>query len=398
MAMDSRFQERLKFEQVEKTRLTWYEFFAGGGMARLGMGEDWDCLFSNEWCPKKASTYRRRHGAKELRVCDVADLTPEDLPGVPTLVWASFPCQDLSLAGNGAGLEGNRSGTFRPFWELVCGMVRQRRQPQLIVLENVVGMLTSHDGWDFTQIVDALATEGYRLGALVLDAVRFLPQSRPRLFFVGVHRDTAIPLDLMTPRPSEPWHTKSLRSAVARLPEHLQDAWVWWSIPVPWAPVQSFAGLIEEEPTGVDWHTKAETDHIVDLMSPLHREKLRKAQLLGKRVVGTVYRRTRPNQNGINVQRAEIRFDQISGCLRTPVGGSSRQTILIVDGRSIRSRLLSPREAARLMGVPDDYPLPDRYNDAYHLFGDGLAVPVVRWLSTHLLTPIGAASRVTIAA
>jgi DNA (cytosine-5)-methyltransferase 1 len=100
----------------------------------------------------------------------------------------------------------------------------------------------------------------------------------------------------------------------------------------------------------------------------------------------------------VKVQRAEIRFDQISGCLRTPVGGSSRQTIVVVEGREIRSRLLSPREAARLMGVPDEYPLPARYNEAYHLFGDGLAVPVVRWLNIHLLTQIAAAIRVMIAA
>jgi DNA (cytosine-5)-methyltransferase 1 len=368
-------------------------------MARLGLGEEnWQCLFSNEWCGKKAAAYRARHDAEGLRVCDVADLTPDDLPGVPTLVWASFPCQDLSLAGNGAGLEGHRSGTFKPFWELMRGMARRGRRPQLIVLENVAGALTSHDGEDFAFLVDALAGEGYRIGALVMDAVRFLPQSRPRLFIVGVHTGTTVPPPLVLSQPSEPWHTKTLRAAVRRLPERLQDDWVWWHVPVPRGPVPSFGSLIEEEPTGVAWHTKAETDHIIDLMAPVHLEKLKKAQLLGKRIVGTVYRRTRPNEDGVNAQRAEIRFDQISGCLRTPVGGSSRQTIVVVDGPQIRSRLLSPREAARLMGVPDDYPLPGKYNDAYHLFGDGLAVPVVRWLSAHLLTPIALADRIVAAA
>lgn len=277
-------------------------------------------------------------------------------------------------------------------------MVRRGRHPQLIVLENVVGTLTSHDGNDFALIVAALVREGYRVGALVMDAVRFLPQSRPRLFIVGAHADTAVPSALVLPQSSEPWHSKSLRSAVQRLPERLQNAWVWWNLPVPSEPIPSFGSLIEETPTGVEWHTKAQTDHIISLMSPLHLEKLKTAQRLGKRIVGTVYRRTRPNEDGVNAQRAEIRFDQISGCLRTPVGGSSRQTIVVVEGRQIRSRLLSPREAARLMGVPDDYPLPEKYNDAYHLFGDGLAVPVVRWLSTHLLTPIAAANRVMIAA
>ena len=88
------------------------------------------------------------------------------------------------------------------------------------------------------------------------------------------------------------------------------------------------------------------------------------------------------------VQRAEVRFDGISGCLRTPVGGSSRQTVIVVEKGRVRTRLLSPREAARLMGVPDSYPLPSAYNDAYHVFGDGVAVPAVSWLESHLLCPL----------
>lgn len=191
--MDSQLRQQLECSGMERNNPTWYEFFAGGGMARLGLGRRWNCTFSNEWCEKKAASYRARFGDAELRVCDVASLTPGDLPGAPTLVWGSFPCQDLSLAGNGAGLEGDRSGTFKPFWELIRGLVRLDRHPQLIVLENVVGTLTSHNGKDFGLIVDALAKEGYSVGAMVIDAVRFLPQSRPRLFIVGVHSDTAFP-------------------------------------------------------------------------------------------------------------------------------------------------------------------------------------------------------------
>ena len=371
----------------------WYEFFAGGGMARLGFGAEWKCAFANDWCGKKAAAYRAHFGGSELRVCNIADLTPHDLPGIPTLVWGSFPCQDLSLAGNGAGLAGERSGTFQPFWNLMRGMISEHRIPRLIVLENVIGTLTSHGGADFDTIVGALAQEGYRVGALVVDAVKFLPHSRPRLFIVSVHGQFAIPPEFVLSSAWEPWHTKSLRSAFERLPGRLQSSWVWWRLPVPNQPIPSLASLIEKEPSAVEWHTKEQTDHIVSLMSPLHLEKLRKAQLLRQKIVGTVYKRIRPNENGVKAQRAEIRFDQISGCLRTPAGGSSRQTIVVVEGHKVRSRLLSSREAARLMGVPEDYPLPAKYNDAYHLFGDGVAVPVVRWLGAHLLTPIAAANR-----
>ncbi|MGA3099952.1 MAG: DNA cytosine methyltransferase, partial [Bryobacteraceae bacterium] len=83
-------------------RFPWYEFFAGGGMARIGLGSRWECVFANEWLPEKATAYRACFGpAPELRVCDVAALSAADLPGRASLVWASFPCQDLSLAGNG---------------------------------------------------------------------------------------------------------------------------------------------------------------------------------------------------------------------------------------------------------------------------------------------------------
>jgi DNA (cytosine-5)-methyltransferase 1 len=60
----------------------------------------------------------------------------------------------------------------------------------------------------------------------------------------------------------------------------------------------------------------------------------------------------------------------------------------VVEGESVRTRLLSPREAARLMGLPDSYHLPSNYNLAYHLAGDGVVVPVVRHLAGFLIEPI----------
>jgi DNA (cytosine-5)-methyltransferase 1 len=383
---------------MKSKRLTWYEFFAGGGMARIGLGQGWNCSFANEWSEKKAAAYRAVFGGSELRVCDVADLTADNLPGSATLVWASFPCQDLSLAGSGVGLNGKRSGTFRPFWELVQASIESGRIPKLIVLENVVGTLTSHAGKDFNFIVNALDESGYRVGGLVLDAVKFLPHSRPRLFIVACHSTLKIPTRLTLDEPDGKCHPRSLNVAHERLPESLKKSWVWWSLPEPTEPIGELSVLIEDEPSGVNWHTKEQTERLISLMSPVHLEKLAQAKSLKKRIIGTVYKRTRPNESGARTQRAEIRFDQVSGCLRTPVGGSSRQTIVVVEGGTVRSRLLSPREAARLMGVPDSYPLPVNYNEAYHLFGDGIAVPVVSWLEKHLLRPLAVSSEVVRAA
>ena len=358
-------------------------------MARLGLGARWRCLFANDCCEKKASAYRSNFvGSSELLVRDVGEVRPDDLPGEPLLVWASFPCQDLSLAGNGAGLKGKRSGTFWPFWRLMQGLARDGRPSPLIVLENVIGALTSNGGRDFHAIVRAARAAGYRVGALVINALHFVPQSRPRLFILAVDSNVTIPSTLRADAPSALWHPGTLRIAHSGLPADLRDSWTWWHLPAPVIPPGTLDNIVEPNPSDVKWHTVEETKRLLSMMSRPNLRKVEQARRLKRPIIGTVYRRTRRNDAGERVQRAEVRFDQISGCLRTPVGGSSRQTILVVDGDSIRSRLLSSREAARLMGVPDTYILPGNYTEGYHLMGDGLVVPVVSWLETHLLYPL----------
>ena len=362
-----------------------YEFFAGGGMARAGLGSDWKCLFANDFDRKKGATYQANWGSEEITVDDVRNIDPAELPGRVNLVWASFPCQDLSLAGGGAGLRGERSGTFWPFIAVCRGLADDGRAPEVIALENVVGTLTSHGGRDFEAIVRALVDLGYRPGALVADAALWVPQSRPRLFVVGV-RDDLNPLGAAD-GPSLPWHTTAIRRAFSALPETLAKRWVWWSMPVPREREMRFADVIEDDPSSVKWHTQAETRALLSMMSEVNLAKVRTAQAAGVRMVGAVYKRTRWQQ-GVKVQRAEVRFDDVAGCLRTPAGGSSRQLILVVDGKSIRSRLISARETARLMGLPDTYVLPSGYNEAYHLTGDGVAVPVVRHIAQHIIEPV----------
>jgi DNA (cytosine-5)-methyltransferase 1 len=367
---------------------SFYEFFAGGGMARAGLGGEWECLFANDNDAKKAASYAANWSAGHLRVADVGSLTAGDIPGRADLAWASFPCQDLSLAGAGAGLKGQRSGTLWPFWRLVQALAAEGRAPSVVVLENVCGALTSHGGEDFAAIGSALAAAGYRFGALVMDAVRFLPQSRPRLFIVAVDKKRTLPVHLTAGEPGPLWHPAHLVGAREKLSRQAKAAWIWWKLPEPPPRTATFSDFIEDHPCGVAWHSAAETRRLLSLMSPLHRRKVALAKSANRRTVGAVYKRTRAGESGRSLQRAEVRFDGLSGCLRTPAGGSSRQSILVVEGPEVRSRLLSPREAARLMGLPDAYKLPENYNEAYHLAGDGVAVPVVRFLTAQLLGPL----------
>jgi DNA (cytosine-5)-methyltransferase 1 len=153
------------------------------------------------------------------------------------------------------------------------------------------------------------------------------------------------------------------------------------------APRNTDLSALLEPDAAVTWHSVDRTARWLDLMAPLHRARLEAFRDRGERAVGAVYRRMRL-EAGVKVQRAEIRFDGVAGCLRTPRGGSSRQVIVLVEKGLVRTRLLSAREGARLMGLPETYRLPKTATAALHVAGDGVAVPVVRWLAQEILEPL----------
>lgn len=356
-----------------------YEFFAGGGMARLGLGAGWTCGFANDFDPVKAATYRANFAdaADHFHEGDVWKLSADNLPGRADLAWASSPCQDFSLAGARAGLTGGRSSAFFGFWRLMEALDDAERAPRLIVIENVTGLLTSHGGTDFAALGAALVSRGYRFGALEIDASTVLPQSRPRVFVIAARE---VPPGLTG---ASPFHTRAVRAAQAALPDALAPHWVWWRLAAPPRRNTDLAALLEPDGSVV-WHSPVQTARLLELMGPLHRARL----TFGPgRTVGAVFRRTRV-EGGRSVQRAEVRFDGLAGCLRTPRGGSSRQAIVAIEDGQVRSRLLTPREAARLMGLPESYKLPKAATGALHVAGDGVAVPVVRWLARELLEPL----------
>ena len=374
-------------------RPTFYEFFSGAGMVRAGLGSGWDCLFANDIDPGKNRSYRMNWKADTLMPGDVRTLTTADLPGRADLAWASFPCQDLSQAGRGAGLDGRKSGTFWAFWNLVANLREESRAPTTIVLENVEGTLTSHQGEDFLAICRAFSASRYRLGAVIVDAARFVPQSRPRLFIIAVKDETPPPEQLTTDGPIPRLHTPRLLAAHEKLPRNLSANWIWWTLPDPPPRAARLINILETEPADVDWNTREKTEAILAKMNSLHRSKIRAAQNAGRPIAGTIYQRTRREPGGRKVQRCEVRFDGVAGCLRAPAGGSSLQVLIKVNGPKVRTRRISSREAARLMGLREDYILPESYYEAYQLAGDGVAVPVVRFLAEHILEPLAAGTR-----
>jgi DNA (cytosine-5)-methyltransferase 1 len=362
-------------------------------MVRAGLGGRWKCLFANDFDPLKVQVYGDNWGEAEIIEDDIHKVEAGELTCRADLAWASFPCQDLSAAGNGLGIgrargaERTRSGTFWAFIDLMKGLKACGRLPKIIVLENVVGLLTINGGDEFTAVIAALDRIGMRAGAVVLDARHFLPQSRPRVFIIAVSKTAKVAINLMRAKPHPVWHPDSLIKAVEKLSPQCRSNWLWFNLGSVPKLKKTLRAIVSDRPVGTEWHTGAETKRLIGMMSDVHRKKLAEAKKAGKRMVGTLSLRMRP-QNGKSVQRTEICFGGLAGCLRTPKGGGSRPRVIVVKGSEVRTRLLSPGEAASLMGLKPSYQLPREYEYAFRVIGDGVAVPVVSFLRTKLLTPL----------
>lgn len=356
------------------------EFFAGIGLMRMGLEQSgWTVLWANDIDEGKWKMYRAQfpESGTHFDLGDVHAVSPDSIPEV-ALATASFPCNDLSLAGARRGLAGQQSSAFWGFVDAVRGM--GRRKPPLVMLENVAGFLTSHDGNDFRDACLALNELGYAVDAFIVDAALFVPQSRQRLFLIG-KREGRKPIKLAD--------TPSFYQSQCR-PLPLADFILWhpeirWSLrSLPTIPRRrcNLAEIIENVPANSScWWNRSRAEYLMNQMSNRHRT-VAEEMIAGKKTTyGTVFRRVRHGRS-----MAELRTDGIAGCLRTPRGGSGRQ-ILFAAGRGRYSvRLLTPRECARLMGA-DNFQITVPLNQALFGFGDAVCVPVIRWIAEYYLNP-----------
>ena len=355
------------------------EFFAGVGLVRMGLSEaGFDVVWSNDYEPKKHAMYAahfRDHPSEHTFVeGDVAAVRGADLPEGLALAWASFPCTDLSLAGNGEGIHEGESKTFWEFTRIIREM--GDRAPEVLALENVVGLATSHGGEDLRAAVRELNTLGYSVDVLTLDAWRFVPQSRARIFLVAAKQ----------PPVTSDETASELRPAWLQF-VHREPGLVTHAAALPSPPPQLGKGLgaVVERMADDDerWWDEDRTAAALDSLSPVQAARI--DLLKQRRTPGyrTGYRRTR-NTRAV----WEFREDDISGCLRTARGGSSKQALLRACDGEIKLRWMTPLEYARLMGA-GDYTL-GSVTDAQAIFGfgDAVCVPVVAWLAENYLLPL----------
>jgi DNA (cytosine-5)-methyltransferase 1 len=386
-------------EHVVSDHLTCIEFFAGIGLTHLGLSSHgWKCVYSNDIEPKKRRMYEALFGPVDYYHVEDVWRTERVLARIPgrraDLATASFPCVDLSLAGNLKGLSGSQSGAFYGFIKVMKKLREQGRAPRAILVENVIGFLSSHDGKFFRIALQQLADLGYFLDAFVVDAKHFTPQSRPRLFIVGFERPL-MPAKRRqyclfggggpdSPRESPEALESGLRPG--RLLDklsttHLSTGWTPLSLPSLPTVNRGLLKCIDRDESQDWWDEWRVRKHLAE-MHPQHLRRINVMKKAAEVSVGTIYRRVRQGKS-----RSEIRTDGLAGCLRTPSGGSSKQIVFTAGKGRIRMRWMTPREYARLQGCPD-YPIEVSRNEALWGFGDAVCVPVISWIAQNVLSQL----------
>jgi DNA (cytosine-5)-methyltransferase 1 len=359
---------------------TFAEFFAGIGLMRIGLErQGWQIEFANDIDAQKEEMYRANFpdAGKHFLIGDIHELRASEVPNV-TLATASFPCNDLSLAGGREGLQGKNSSAFWGFIKILQEM--KERRPSIVLIENVTGFLTSHDGRDFEDAMLALNDLGYSVDPFILDAGWFVPQSRQRLFVIGMrgmHAEDGVT--------AEQFYQSQVRPAALAefIFSHPDIRWRIRQLPDVQCGVKRLQDILEDlPPQSPDWWSRERSEYLMNQMSLRHR-KIAESMVAGRSwSYGAVFRRIRNEKS-----MAELRTDGFAGCLRTPRGGSGRQILFKAGHGKYQVRLLTPRECARLMGA-DDFKITVPLNQALFGFGDAVCVPVIEWIALNYLNPL----------
>jgi DNA (cytosine-5)-methyltransferase 1 len=355
------------------------EYFAGIGLVRMGLESNgWRVVFANDISEKKSEMYKAFYpdSNNHYVIGDVFDLDPLQIP-TSTLATCSFPCIDLSLAGNMSGINGKHSSAYWGFINVL--RTQGDYAPRIVMVENVPGWLRSNGGADFRLTVQALNELGYACDVFTVDALRFSPQSRLRVFLIGL-KDYKFPdaaWSILTR--SSGLLSSSLKTCIL---DNLDLDWTYMEVPEP--PSLKDGGLsstlekIDEKDTR--WWSDEDVWKHMNMMDEAHYLRVKQLAAQEEFSYRTFFRRRRNGE-----QRAEVRDDDISGCLRTAIGGSGRQFIIKAGFGGIYMRAMTPREYARLQGVPDSYRISVPEVQALTGFGDAVCVPVISWIAKNVL-------------
>ncbi len=327
---------RVHHAPADGVPFTFVDMFAGVGGFRVGLERvGGRCVFTSEWDKHAQKTYLAWFG--DLPVGDIRQIIPDEIPDHDVLA-AGFPCQPFSIAGvskkNSLGREhGFKDVTQGTLFFHLASIIESKRPP-VFILENVKNLKSHDKGRTWRVISNTLVDLGYSIHSQIIDAAGWVPQHRERVFIVGFDKQVF-----------------GENGPTFNFPEAPVDA----------AP--KFRDILDPD-------TPAKytlTDHLWNYL----QEYAAKHKAKG---------------NGFGFGMTDL--DGVSRTLSARYYKDGSE-VLIPQRRGMNPRRLSPREAARLMGFPDELPIVVSDTQAYKQFGNAVSPPVVEAIGRELIKSIG---------
>ncbi len=356
--------------------LTFTSLFSGIGGFDLGFERAGLQCAAQVEIDKAARDVLRKRFPHAALMEDVRHAGKHNLPAVDVIA-GGFPCQDVSVAGNRAGLAGSRSGLWFEFLRIVTELT-----PQWVVIENVPGLLSSNRGRDFAVILHGLVNVGYRVAWRVLDAQHFgLAQRRKRVFIVASLGDGRA-AEILFERESGGGDIEPRRETGEGIaPAVIKGAAIGRKLEAgPQYAV--LAGTLSASGAGTSrtGNARNEADmlilaadiqQITSLTNRSQPQPLSPTLSPGQQIVAIDVRNLRDNGN-------------VSGTLQAKKTGgySLNYTNPIVSIGGVRR--LTPTECERLMGFPDDWTAQQPDSTRYRQLGNAVAVPVAEWIGRRI--------------
>jgi DNA (cytosine-5)-methyltransferase 1 len=199
--------------QLAPNGLTVAELFAGGGLMAVGLrAAGYNLVWANDFDRNAVKAYRHNLGDHIVHG-DITAIDPADIPDTDVIAGGP-PCQDYSVAGTGAGENGERGKLVWAYLRII-----EAKRPKAFIFENVKGLITKKHRPTFDALIAKFEEIGYNVSSRLINAWDYgVAQKRERVFIVGIREDLGFTFEFPEPSP-EDYRTKVLRDVIGDLPE-----------------------------------------------------------------------------------------------------------------------------------------------------------------------------------
>lgn len=371
---------------------TFGSLFAGVGGFDLGFeAAGYECKFQVEW-DKHCQQILAHHWPNVPRWGDVSEVSGYDLPPVDVITYG-FPCQDLSVAGRRAGLDGERSNLFFEATRIIKEMreATNGMAPTFAVAENVVGLLNADKGDAMARVLDTLAETGaVGIEWCTLDAQWLgVPQRRRRVFVTACFDPATLD---RCPNPLFPIAESGARNPTEILKERETAAGT------PRSSIETFRMLgfghyeQDENASAIKARDHKDATDLIAFDSTFGGQSNTFENISPPVKVGSGIGVPSPPAIAFTAQRvgeAPRVYEDTSPALLSRMGTGGNNTPMIAE-QTLAVRRLTPTECERLMGWPDGHTLhradgtENSDSQRYKQCGNGVVAPVAQWIAKHL--------------